>query len=100
VPSAASSFWPAPIDFKALLHRRVRSVSHRCQRPTPYTSMGFVPLRGLTIPAAAARFPKKPCCIPPRLGRMAVGESVRSVRWPLPTARERAVFPGRPPWGL
>jgi len=42
-----------PIDFRALLHRRVRSVSRRCQLPTPYTSMGFVPLRGLPRPPAA-----------------------------------------------
>jgi len=32
-------------DFKALLHRRVRSVVCRCRQPTPYPSMGFVPLR-------------------------------------------------------
>jgi hypothetical protein len=42
-----------PIDFRALLHRRVRSVSRRCQFPTPYTSMGFVPLRGSPRPPAA-----------------------------------------------
>ena len=59
VPSAASSSWPAPIDFKALLHRRVRSVRHRCRFPTPCTSMGFVPLRGLTRPAAATLVPEE-----------------------------------------
>jgi len=46
-------WYQTPIDFKALLHRRVRSVGRRCQLPTPYTSMGFVPLRGLSRPSAA-----------------------------------------------
>jgi len=30
------------VDFKVLLHRRVRSVDPRCQAPAPYPSMGFV----------------------------------------------------------
>jgi hypothetical protein len=33
-------------DFRALLHRRVRSVDRRCRPSTPYPSMGFDPLRG------------------------------------------------------
>jgi len=48
-----------PIDSKAFLHRRVRSVSPRFQRPTPYTSMGFVPLRGSASPSAAPRLPRE-----------------------------------------
>jgi hypothetical protein len=101
MPSVANNGRPAPIDSRAFLHRRVRSVNHRCQCSTPYTSMGFVPLRGFTGPSAAAPVPEGTrLAIPPRLRREAVSESVRLVRWPLLTARKRAVVPGRPPWGL
>jgi hypothetical protein len=38
------------VNFRALLHRRVRSAEARCQASTPYSSMGFVPLRGPSPP--------------------------------------------------
>jgi hypothetical protein len=68
-----------------LLHRRVRSVSPRFQRPTPYTSMGFVPLRGLTMPPAAGPIPSGVrSAIPHRLDSTprcaAANESVRLAR--------------------
>jgi hypothetical protein len=92
---------PAPIDSKALLNRRVRNVNHRFQCLTPYTSMGFVPLRGLTSPPGACpTLLGAWLTIPLRLHLAAVGESVRSVRWPLPAACKHAAVRGRPPWGL
>jgi hypothetical protein len=42
------------VNFRALLHRRVRSARCCCQHRAPYPSMGFVPLQGPTIAAAAA----------------------------------------------
>jgi hypothetical protein len=38
------------VNFRALLHRRVRSADSRCQASTPYPSMGFGPLRGPSPP--------------------------------------------------
>jgi hypothetical protein len=47
----------APIDSRAFLHRRVRSVIRCFQRVTPYTSMGFVPLRGFRVLPLLAGLP-------------------------------------------
>jgi len=49
-PAAGRGPASGAASFRALLHRRVRSVASRCQPPTPYPSMGFVPLRGSFSP--------------------------------------------------
>jgi hypothetical protein len=49
----AASMTLESVNFRALLHRRVRSARGRFQHRAPYPSMGFVPLQGHPIAAAA-----------------------------------------------
>jgi hypothetical protein len=41
--------WSLPVDFRALLHRRVRTVWTVSSTATAYPSMGFVPLQGAAL---------------------------------------------------
>merc|ERR1711970_1130890 len=41
--------WSFPVDFRALLHRRVRTVWTVSSTATAYPSMGFVPLQGAAL---------------------------------------------------
>jgi hypothetical protein len=56
-------------NFRALLHRRVRSVDCRCRSPTPYPSMGFVPLQGSFLPPPLQRRTQGAVLLRPSLRR-------------------------------
>jgi hypothetical protein len=75
--------WAA--NFRALLHRRVRSVEARCQASTPYSSMGFVPLRGHS---AAAVVPERACTEVRHLTAPTIPSAVRLARLPESAAAE------------
>ena len=49
-PEPTPKCWSFPVDFRALLHRRVRTVWTVSSTATAYPSMGFVPLQGAALP--------------------------------------------------